>query len=783
VSGCGAGTQSTAGTGAQSDFLRHEADASWDVTKPRGATRDVDFETSEGTWMSVDASSDGRWLVFDLMGHIYRLPAAGGRAECLTENSGIALNYHPRFSSDGKRIAFVSDRAGQANLWVMNADGSNVRPVFLDPISRMVSPAWTPDGAAILAVREFPTYEMHRRSARIWRFPVDRPGEVAEQLVGAKSGFQAYWPAPSPDGKSFYFMWTSFAGPLMGYVREQHLRRYDFATHGHSLVTVPFGERGYHPGTNADLAPEASPDGRWVAFARRVQGGSIKYRGHQYNARTALWLRELATGREHVLIDPITLDMQGAHGMKNLAVLPGYAWNKDSQSLVMWNAGKLSRVDLSGERHEIPFVARIHRVVSEQARWNHGIGADTLHSQNIRWPTLSEPAQKLVFEAVGEIWTAPSNAAQAKATPLAAWSPDAAYYMPAVSPDGRRVAFVSWNDYRLGAVLTCELAACSPRAASSSDGLYLYPTWSPSGDVIYALRARTTNAANIASAGGRQQQFELVELGPKGERVILATAPDGQISVGPDGRIYMLNYSGIVDTQVYLTEGKTFPVVSANLTSLDPAAPGVTRAEAKFPRATSAAPSPDGRQVGFVEGWEAFVAPLMHSTSEYAHGEENDWEGPQRPFSIVKEDPADGAFAVSFGGANTLRWIDSHRVIYALGQKVHIYDTIARHDRVVTVDAAVPRAVPGATQTVALTGARIITLGKAGVIENGSIIVKGSRITCVGTCAVAGAMKTYDLAGKTVTAGFTDVHAHGEWPDFRSIASTIRRPPYISPMV
>src|SRR5437588_333952 len=50
----------------------------WDVTKARGETREIDFSTSEGTWMSVDLSPDGRWIVFDLLAHIYRLPAEGG---------------------------------------------------------------------------------------------------------------------------------------------------------------------------------------------------------------------------------------------------------------------------------------------------------------------------------------------------------------------------------------------------------------------------------------------------------------------------------------------------------------------------------------------------------------------------------------------------------------------------------------------------------------------------------------------------------------------------------
>src|SRR5436309_9964269 len=72
----------------------------WDVTQPRGQTREISFTTSEGTWMSVDLSPDGGWLVFDLLAHVYRMPVAGGPATALTQNSGIATNFHPRISPD-----------------------------------------------------------------------------------------------------------------------------------------------------------------------------------------------------------------------------------------------------------------------------------------------------------------------------------------------------------------------------------------------------------------------------------------------------------------------------------------------------------------------------------------------------------------------------------------------------------------------------------------------------------------------------------------------------------
>src|SRR5882672_4244005 len=130
----------------------------WDVTKARGKTKVVDFTTDEGTWMSVDLSADGQWVVFDLLANVYRVPASGGAAECLTCTSGAAVNYEPRYSPDGKRIGFVSDRNGQENLWVMNADGSRPKPVYDDQNSRAFEPTWTPDGTAIVATRYLPDF-------------------------------------------------------------------------------------------------------------------------------------------------------------------------------------------------------------------------------------------------------------------------------------------------------------------------------------------------------------------------------------------------------------------------------------------------------------------------------------------------------------------------------------------------------------------------------------------------------------------------------------------------
>ena len=82
----------------------------WDVSAAHGPTKSVRFETDEGTWMDVDGSPDGREVAFSLLGDLYRLPIAGGAAQRVT--SGPAWDVQPRWSPDGRELAFTSDRGG-----------------------------------------------------------------------------------------------------------------------------------------------------------------------------------------------------------------------------------------------------------------------------------------------------------------------------------------------------------------------------------------------------------------------------------------------------------------------------------------------------------------------------------------------------------------------------------------------------------------------------------------------------------------------------------------------
>ena len=145
----------------------------WDVNNPEGNYKEVNFTTNEGTWMNVDISPDGKEIIFDLLGDIYTIPAAGGNATLL--RGGHAFEVQARYRSDGKKILFTSDAGGGDNIWVMNRDGSKPMQVTKESFRLLNNGAWSPDGEYIVARKHF-TSTRSLGAGEMWLYHISGGG-------------------------------------------------------------------------------------------------------------------------------------------------------------------------------------------------------------------------------------------------------------------------------------------------------------------------------------------------------------------------------------------------------------------------------------------------------------------------------------------------------------------------------------------------------------------------------------------------------------------------------
>lgn len=739
---------------AQQEAGEAASQAKWDVTQPRGVTREIDFTTTEGTRTAVDIAPDGTWVAFDLLGHVYRMPAAGGEAQVLTQNSGVALNFQPRISPDGTTIAFITDRGGQYNLWVMDADGGNPRAVYTDLDVQSFEPAWTSDGDYIVV----------RRGGRgggggLWMYHKD--GGSGVELVEAPSGGGSgrgdgppSWPSLSRDGRYLYYqVGLSVADdePLSG---AQQIRRFDLETGETVAITsgVSSGAAAGRQSSGGAAAPEVSPDGRWLAFARHIPDGVLSFKGHNFGPRTALWLRDLHTGAERMLMDPI--EPMVASGSKTLGILPRYAWAADGRSIVLNQGGKVRRVDVAtGEVATIPFTARVHRTISEMARKEFRVTEDSLRVRFFRWPTTSPDGRTLAFQAVGRIFARPgAGGAPRRLTPATF---DPLEYMPAWSPDGRWLAFVSWDDTLRGHVWKVPAGGGAPQRLTREAGDYANPVWSPDGRSVVVARGEGATARQRTMTANAY--FDLVRLsasppadGDPGSYVVtipgegVARRQLARPSFGPEGRLFY-------------PEVRRPPEGGQGGTSLlSVTAEGADKTEhLSFPNAEEIVPSPTGRWVAFQEGDNVYVQPLA-------------WNGlGGETLRVEKRRGALPVTRLTRDGGLFPRWRDDVTLEYGSGPHYYVHHMDTGVTDTVALELSVPRAVPSGT--VAFTNARIVTLDSRRVVERGTLVVSGSRIACVGECGLEGVDRTIDATGKTIIPGFIDMHSHHyrEWRGMR----------------
>jgi len=152
--------------------------------------------TGDGIIEAPNWSRDGKYLLVNTEGDLYRLPVEGGRLEKIELAGGpFRANNDHDLSPDGKLLAFSasSPSSRQSQVYVADADGKNVK--LLTPAAPSYFHGWSPDGKWLAFVgQRNGKYELYRVSVN---------GGPEERLTSA-GGFDD-GPDYSPDGKWIYF--------------------------------------------------------------------------------------------------------------------------------------------------------------------------------------------------------------------------------------------------------------------------------------------------------------------------------------------------------------------------------------------------------------------------------------------------------------------------------------------------------------------------------------------------------------------------------------------------
>lgn len=693
----------------------------WDVNAPPGATRQVPIDVTSGTWMSLDVSPDGKEVVFDLLGDLYVMPITGGEARPLT--SGMAWDMQPRYSPNGRWIAFTSDRGGGDNIWIMDRSGGQPRQVTKETFRLLSQPAWSPDSEFIVARKHFSSTRS-LGAGEMWLY--HRSGGEGLQLTKKRTDQKDTGePAFSPDGRYLYFSDDSTPGGVFEYSKDVNSQIY--------VIQRLDREKGkvepYVTGPGGSIRPTPSPDGKSLAFIRRVRYKSV------------LYVMDIASGRETPVFDGLDRDMQETWAIHG--VYPSMAWTPDNRALVVWAGGKIKKIDVGSKAvSEIPFHVQGTRSVQEAVRFPVEVAPKDFKVRMLRWTAVNPQGDKVVYQALGHLWIKDlkGGAAPRRLTR----QNDHFEFYPSWSRDGRSIVYTTWNDQDFGTVRVVGAGGGEGKVISSQPGHYVEPVFSPDGSrVVY----RAVSDGFLTSAmWGREPGLYAVSAkgGAKAERI---SDKGVQPQFGASGdRVFFMTFEA---------ENKR-ALRSVELDGSDER----THLISEF--ATEYALSPDEKFVAWTERFNAYVTPFV------ATGQSVDLSPKTASIPVSRVTRDAGEF---------LHWSgDGRRLWWSLGPELYsrdLKDAFAFVDGAPAelpkpaehgIDISFTQAAAAPEGRVALTGARIVTMKGDEVIEDGAIVLNGNRIEAVGpmaSVAIPPGAKVIDAKGKTIIPGLVDVHWHG----------------------
>ena len=724
----------------------------WHVDAPPGPATDVAIDTRTGTWMSVDIHPDGGRLVFDLLGDIYelRLSGKGASDEARPLTSGLAWDMQPRYSPDGKHVAFTSDRDGGDNIWRMASDGAKPTQVTHERFRLLNSPAWTPDGRFIVARKHF-TSMRSLGAGEIWLYHRDG-GDGVQMTKRANDQKDLGEPALSPDGRYLYYSRDATPGKVFEYNKDPNRQIYAIERLDRRTGRV----EPFLGGPGGAIRPTPSPDGKTMAYIRRLRGRSV------------LFLRDLHSGAERRVKTGLDRDLQETWAIHG--VYPAMAWSRDSKTLFFSALGGLHRLDAaSGAVEKIPFHVKDKRRIIAALRYPVEVAPKRFDVRALRQVRVAPDGKRVVFQALGYLWLRdlPGGKARRLTKQRARFE-----FHPAWSRDSERIVYATWSDEAFGDVRVIAANGSGDRVVSSEPGHYVEPAFSPDGrDLVW----RKVEGGHLRS--GRWSNEPGIWWLPAGQRKAQRVDRKGRAPhFGADGE------------RLFFTEGDGWAAKERHLIGLR-LSDRKRVVLASSPFATTFQVSPEGRWLAFQERYDVWLTPMVEAGrplvlgakakglplarvtgdgGDYLHwsGDKLHWSLGPTLWSVSARDALDkakpGSAKPDTAKPDTAK-PDTAKPDTAKPDTAKP-DTATAAAKATSVDLGMDWPADEPAVFMALVGARIVTMRGDEVLQDGTLLWRGSRIVAVGPrdkVTVPKGATVLDGKGLTAMPGLIDVHNHG----------------------
>jgi imidazolonepropionase-like amidohydrolase/Tol biopolymer transport system component len=702
----------------------------WQVTQPPFKLNEVAISTNETTWSSLDVSPNGKFMIFDMLGDLYKVDIKGGNATPLIQD--FAWNIHPAISPDGKQVAFVSDRDGLSNVWVMDIDGTHLKQITREKKNIIHAPKWSPDGEYLVVTKGI----MSSRSipaGEIWMY--HKSGGDGLQIKARNSGKRDQQniadPAFSHDGRYIYFTENTVPGSRFEYNRDPlegifAITRYDRESGD---------ERRYISGTGGAVVPTPSPDGKYVAFVRRVKD------------KTALFLKDIKTGTETPLTFALERDMQEGFGSEGYFTY--FDWTPDASAIVYWSRGKFHIIDVDSKETDTLNV-HIDTTVkfADALRFPVDVAPDNVEVKMTRWSQMSPNGKSILFQALGKLYVRDVKSGKVKRLTK---QNDHDEYYPRYSNDGKSIVYTTWNDQDLGTVRVVSARGGKGKVISVQPGHYIEPSFSTDGKKVVFRKF---------TGGSLLDPKYSVDPG-----IYVANLKNDTVEKVADSG-YNAHFAGD-NERIFFTEsagGKAYyetQLSSVNLKGNDKRTHlyGEDKvSEYKL--------SHDKKWVAFVYQFKTYVTPFVENGKKITVGPN------MTSLPVTQLSSRAGEYLTWSADNSTVSWFNGPTLFtrsldeafaFVDGAPETLPDPVAEE-----IDLSFTTKADKPTGYTALMGGKIVTMRDADstqeVIEDGVVLIKDNRIAAVGKRGevdIPDNTLQIDTQGKTIIPGLIDAHAHG----------------------